>query len=408
MKTALTSKKNDLKKENRSGVLLGGTGLVGGAISEYFIRNTPETIEVFAPNSKKLSIRNAIDIKKYIRRKKPDFVINAAMAALNSGAQLTLETNYLGAINLARVCCALQIPYIHISSAATLPDGENLSEDDCLPLYPNLGNYAKSKVMTEKTLRVMKEKYGLDYTIIRLAIVYGKHDHKIQGFHRLFFSIADEAMPFVITKKGAYHSYSNARKLPYFVHHVLDHREEFSGEIYHFVDREPVELATLICTIRSYLELKRPYNVYPPQNLVKVGKYLLEKLAGMLDWVGISIDLPSELVFLENFYKTQTLSNKKLQNSSFPDPFPEETIFSLLPDMVIYYLTRWGHLNLISTFNEEYFGYNELEIDFQSFPRHLLDSMHSDSIAPYYDVLQENKLFELRDQGKYDNYVRKS
>jgi len=379
------------EENKRLGVLIGGSGLIGGTLAHYFKTKTADEIDIRAPSSKKLSIRNAEDIKTYLRRVRPDFVINAAMAALDSDAQLAFEVNYLGTVNLARACCALNIPYIHMSSASTLPSGENLTEDDHLPLSPSLSNYAKSKLMSERTLKYMGKHQGLDYTIIRLAIVYGEHDHKIQGFHRLFFTIADESMPFLITRKGVRHSYTNANKLPYFVHHVLENREEFSGETYHFVDRKPIPLDELILTIRSYLELKRPYEIYVPYPVIRSGKYFLERLAKFLSWFGISVRLPPELMFLENFYQSQTLNCDKLLNSSFQDPFPDETIFTALPRLVIYYLTRWGHLNLITTFNEEFFGCNELEHDFRFAPRDLLNSIHADSTHPFPDLMEERE-----------------
>lgn len=381
--------------KKRLGVLIGGSGLIGGTLAHYFKTKTAEEIDIRAPSSKKLSIRNAEDIKNYLRRVKPDFIINTAMAALDSDAQLAFEVNYIGTVNLARSCCALKIPYIHMSSASTLPSGENLIEDDHLPLSSSLSHYAKSKLMSERTLKYMSKHHDLDYTTIRLAIVYGEHDHKIQGFHRLFFTIADEAMPFLITKKGIKHSYTNANKLPYFVHHILDNREEFSGETYHFVDREPIPLDELILTIRSYLELKRPREIYIPYPVIRSGKYFLERLAKFLSWFGITVRLPPELMFLENFYKSQTLNSDKLQQSSFVDPFPEETIYLALPKLVIYYLTRWGHLNLITTFNEEFFGCNELEDDFRFSPRELLNSVHADSTSPFLDLKTTNKHYSL-------------
>ncbi|NOQ46100.1 MAG: sugar nucleotide-binding protein [Desulfobulbaceae bacterium] len=379
------------KSFRRLGVLIGGSGLIGGTLAHYFKTQTPNEIEIRAPSSKKLSIRNTEDIKNYLRRTRPDFVINTAMAALDSDAQLAFEVNYLGTVNLARACCALKIPYIHISSASTLPSGENLTEEDHLPLSPALSNYAKSKLMSERTLRYMYKQQGLDMTLIRLAIVYGEHDHKIQGFHRLFFTVADESMPFLFTKKDIKHSYTNANKLPYFVHHVLDNREEFSGETYHFVDKDPVPLDDLILTIRSYLELNRPRDIYIPYPVIRSGKYFLERLAKFLSWFGISVRLPPELMFLENFYKSQTLASDKLLESSFKDPFPGETIYSALPKLVIYYLTRWGHLNLITTFNEEFFGNNELEQDFRYSPRELLASIHADSSSPFADMLNKSQ-----------------
>ncbi len=372
----------------RLGVLIGGSGLIGGTMAHYFKTQTVEDIEIRAPSSKKLSIRNAEDIKTYLTRVRPDFVINSAVAALDSDAQLAFEVNYLGCVNLARACSALGIPYIHISSAATLPNGENLSEEDHLPLSPTLTHYAKSKFMAERTLRHMGKHEGLDFTIIRLAIVYGEHDHKIQGFHRLFFSIADEAMPFMITKRGVKHSYTNSNKIPYFVHHVLDHREEFTQETYHFVDKDPVDMADLILSIRSYLELNRPRELYVPYPVIKSGKYFLQWLASILNWFGISVRLPPELIFLENFYKSQTLSNQKLRQSSFVDPFPDETIYTALPKLVVYYLERWGHLNLITTFNEEFLGTFEFEDEFVNHPREILTSIHSDSISPFPEMVE--------------------
>jgi nucleoside-diphosphate-sugar epimerase len=374
-------------KKKRLGVLIGGSGLIGGTLAHYFKTKTTDEIDIRAPSSKKLSIRDSEDIKTYLIRVQPDFVINASVAAIDSDAQLAFEVNYLGSVNLARACCALGIPYIHISSAAALPNGENLSEEDHLPLSPSLTHYAKSKLMTERTVRYMGKHQGLDFTIIRLAIVYGQHDHKIQGFHRLLFSIADEAMPFLITNKEVRHSYTNSDKIPYFVHHVLDNREEFSQRTFHFVDKDPVHMADLILTIRSYLELKRPREIYVPYPVIRVGKFFLQWLASILNWFGISVRLPPELIFLENFYKSQTLSSQKLHQSSFVDPFPDETIYTVLPRLVVYYLERWGHLNLVTTFNEEFLGVFELENDFMNHPRDLMNTIHADSVSSFSEMV---------------------
>lgn len=77
-------------------------------------------------------------------------------------------------------------------------------------------------------------------TIIRLGIVYGAHDHKVQGFHHLLFSLVDQSMPYLLTRRGCVHSDTNESKLPAFVSHVLEHRAKFSGQTLHFVDPEPL------------------------------------------------------------------------------------------------------------------------------------------------------------------------
>jgi len=393
------------QKKRSLGVLIGGSGLIGGTLAYYFKTQAPDDFDIRAPSSKKLSVRNAQDIIVYLKRAKPDFVINAAMASLDSDAQLAFEVNYLGCVNLARACCALKIPYIHFSSAAVLPHGENLAEEDQLPLTPGMSNYAKSKLMAEKTLEHMMRHHGLDCTIIRVSIVYGEHDHKIQGFHRLLFAIADEAVPFLFTKRGVKHSYTNAAKIPHFIHHILLRREEFSGQIYHFADPEPVALDDLILTIRAYLEVKLPREIYVPYPLVITGKFFLERAAGVLNGFGITARLPPEYMFLKNVYLSQTLATDKLRRSSFVDPAPEEDIYTRLPRLVIYYLTRWAHLNLITRFRDQFIG-NELANDFLRHPDELLGSIHADSTTPWPDLLKTDELAETvsepADDGEAD------
>ncbi len=360
------------------GVLVGGSGLIGGALMQFFKTKSDQKIDILAPNSKKLSLREPDDIKIYFQRFKPDFIINCAIASLDSDPKLAFEVNYLGTFYLARVALELGIPYIHIGTAATLPAGENFTEKDQMQLTPSLSNYAKSKLMAELSLAYLHETQRLDYTIVRLAIVYGTHDHKIQGFHRLLYSIVAQAMPVMFTNDKAMHSYSNAKKLPYFVQHILNNREEFSGQTYHFVDPNPVLLSQLILTIKSYLSLSVPKEIYLPYPLARFGRSLMRHILHIMTRVGIEARMPAELMFLKNFYETQTLSSAKLRQSSFNDPYPEETIFTSLPVLLEYYITRWEQLNLISSFNKEFFDPQKRAEDFLYAPERLLESFHAE------------------------------
>ena len=357
------------------GVLIGGSGLIGGTLVHYFKTTTPDKIEIRAPSSKKLSIRSQDDIRNYFNEVTPDFIINTAITNLNSDSQLSFEVNCLGAVNLAKAAAAHNIPYIHMTTAAALPYGSDLSDDDTLPLTADLSNYAKSKLMAEKSLIHLQKEKGLDYSSLRLAIVYGDHDHKIQGFHRLFFSIAEQSMPFLFTAKGVKHSYSNSRKVPYLVHHMLENRMEFSGQTYNFVDPEPVELAKLILTIKKYLRLNSPRELYIPYGSAKFGRQALSLFLRAFAKLGLIARMPPELMFLESFYKTQSLSVKKLQASSYQDPKPGESIFSLLPDLASYYLKRWSQQNLLTVPGMISQGSNEDSKGFQDNPIALLEEI---------------------------------
>lgn len=367
--------------QRKFGIVVGGSGLVGGSLVHYFEKKWG--FDILAPNSKKLSIREPNDIKDYFQAHRPDFIVNASMVALDSNPKLTFDANYIGSINLAKVAIALGIPYIFMSSAAVLPPGIELKESESLPLSPRLSNYAKSKLMCERTLEHLRDKEGLDYTIIRLAIVYGKHDHKIQGFQRLFFSIVDQAMPALLTKKGVIHSYTNLKKIPYFVRHILENRDEFSGETYHFADPAPVELCQLILTIRNYLMLKRPRKIYIPLPVAHFGLKMMRNIIKLLVNFGIEARLPPEIMFVEHFYQTQTLSIEKLKNSSFVDHRPEVDIFSKIPDLIQYYVTRWEQLNLIPLINKCFFDPEKITEDFQDSPNKLLDSILNEKIKPF-------------------------
>jgi nucleoside-diphosphate-sugar epimerase len=369
----------------RLGIIIGSSGLIGGALMHYFNNKKTGDIEVLGPNSKRLSLRQPKDIKKYFEKYQPDFIVNCAITPLDSDAQLSFETNYLGAVRLAKMAMQQKIPYIHFSSSATLPMGKNLTEEDLRPLSPKLPNYAKSKLMSEKTLEYMHETQGLDFTIIKLAVVYGKHDHKIQGFQRLLFSIADQSMPFMLSKPGIFHSYSNTKKVPLFVNHILENRDEFTGQAYNFADKEPVELVSLIKTIKAYLDVKAPREVYIPYPMANVGKKFVTWLIKRLGRVGVEIRLPAELQFMKSFYETQTLSMKKLEKSSYRDEEPDVTVFTELTSIIYYYLIRWKHLNRITTFNDEIRDPSQPAAEFLQSPDTLLDSVNQYTHKPLQD-----------------------
>ncbi|MBW2467258.1 MAG: NAD-dependent epimerase/dehydratase family protein [Deltaproteobacteria bacterium] len=379
-----TSSRLDITQK-RLGVIIGSSGLIGGALMYYFKTKTSGDIEVLGPNSKRLSLRQPDDIKRYFDKYHPDFIINCAITSLDSDAQLTLETNYLGAIRLAKMARLQKIPYIHFSSAATLPMGENLTEEDLRPIGPKLSNYAKSKLLAEKTLQYMHETQGLDYTTVRLAVVYGKHDHKIQGFQRLLFSIADQSMPFMLSKPGVCHSYSNTKKIPPFINHILESRDEFSGQSYNFVDQEPVEMVALIKAIKTYLNLKTPRELYIPYPVANSGKAFIKWLIKRLGRLGVVVRLPAELQFMKSFYETQTLSVEKLAKSSYRDPAPDVTVFTELTSIIDYYLVRWKHLNLFTAFHEDIKETSHPAAEFMDTPENLLEKINKYSHEPLED-----------------------
>lgn len=377
----------------RLGLIVGGSGFIGGSIIHYFKTQQKNSFSVLAPNSKRLSLREPEDIKAYLQSCHPDFIVNCAISPLDGGPQLTYEVNYLGSINLAKAASVLNIPYIHFSSAAVLPMGEQLVEEQTQPLSTDLPFYPRSKLMAEKTLQHLHETQGLDYTVIRPGVVYGRHDHKIQGFQRLLFSIAAQSMLFLFTRVGVKHSYTNMEKIPPFVHHVLENREEYSGQTYHFVDPEAVELDQLILSIRSQLGVKRPKKIHVPYPFARMGSSGLKFLLHLLRPLGFDGRLPQELMFLDKFYKTQVLSVEKLRRSSYTIPQPEVTIYTDLPNILSYYIARWQNFNLIPPVDENLVVSSPGTKAFQKDPESLLSGLHNGeyNYLANHDLLREDR-----------------
>ena len=189
----------------------------------------------------------------------------------------------------------------------------------------------------------------------------------------------------MLTGKGVMHSYTHTKKIPPLTHYILEHREEFTGQTYHFVDHNPVELSQLILTIKSYLDLKVPREIYVSYPMAKFGTGILKSVVKGLNRVGIEARLPAEMMFMENFYQTQTLSTEKLKNSSYGLPKPEKSVFTELPRIIEYYITRWEHLNLISAYNVCFFDPLRQTEQFASEPDKLLDAIHTEEIQPLAD-----------------------
>ncbi|MDJ0623772.1 MAG: NAD-dependent epimerase/dehydratase family protein [Desulfocapsaceae bacterium] len=370
----------------RCGIVIGGSGLVGGAIT-YHYHNKCENIHVLAPNSKKLNLRSPATIHKYFEQECPDFLINTAIASLGHDTEGTYEINYLGSLNLANVALALNIPYIHMSSAAVLRSGGNVKEQERLHLSANLGDYAKSKLMTELTLEHLHRHYGLDYTIVRLGIVYGKHDYKIKGLHRLLFSIAAGTLPVILTRRGVFHSYTNLRKIPLFVEYIVNRREKFSGKCINFVDSRPVELSPLILAIRKLMNRKRPHNLHLPLPMAKSCIALVDRIKVIMAKIGVESTMPAELSFLESMYESQVLNTDYLDSLDFADPWPEQTLITELPSIVKYYLQRWEGLGLLDS-REKHVPQRLIKPAdyFAADPTQLIERIHQGALTPYESV----------------------
>jgi hypothetical protein len=137
-----------------------------------------------------------------------------------------------------------------------------------------------------------------------------------------------------------------------------------------------VALSEIILTIKAYLQLSTPKEIYIPYGFAKFVQTCLAWAMKKLSRIGIEARMPAELQFLENFYHSQTLSSAKLAQSSYGLQQTEKTIFTELPSLIEYYLTRWEHLNLVSLNEHEFFDPKKQAEDFLHTPVGLMNRVH--------------------------------
>lgn len=111
------------------------------------------------------------------REERPDCVIHqAAQTQVGRSVEDPMEdamVNVMGTIHLLECCRKYRTrKIVFASSAAVYGDPEDLPIKEEHPIRPQ-SPYAVSKYAVELYLRVYKELYGLDYTVLRYSNVYG-------------------------------------------------------------------------------------------------------------------------------------------------------------------------------------------------------------------------------------------
>jgi len=107
----------------------------------------------------------------------PDYVIHLAaqvsVARSTNNPILDSETNIVGSVNIIEKCRLFGVKKIvYASSAAVYGNPDEIVISETTPVAPT-SFYGVSKLTPESYLRVFNNLYGLNYTILRYANIYG-------------------------------------------------------------------------------------------------------------------------------------------------------------------------------------------------------------------------------------------
>lgn len=185
------------KEDNMTVLVTGGAGFIASHITDILVESGYETIVVdnLSTGNRSNVNRRCIfyeeditspNLKRIFETHQPEYVIHHAaqidvQKSLNDPVY-DAKTNIEGSINLLECCRKYSVrKIIYASSAAVYGEPKYLGIDELHPVNP-LSFYGISKHTPEHYIGVYHELYGLEYTILRYANVYGiRQDPKGEG-----------------------------------------------------------------------------------------------------------------------------------------------------------------------------------------------------------------------------------
>jgi UDP-glucose 4-epimerase len=290
-------------------LLTGATGLVGSMIANTLCRfvdltqisrviNSQNTISNNLPY---LDLMNKIEVKSFISRLRPDFVIHCAaqipsnlnpdspeLAAVNSN----IDENIISAIANAKS----QLIYMSSTSVYGNPNYE-LNIDENFPLNP-VSYYSAQKIKAEKQISDNIE----NYLIFRLNAPYGLN-MRVETVMNLFIKNAFRNENILLYGSGSrMQDFTNSRDIADFIYNLISIVKRYQG-IYNISFGQPLsmfELANKIIKICSSKSVISYLDIVDKQEHYKAS-FSIDKAKFELNW--------NPQITLENGIREITLNN---------------------------------------------------------------------------------------------------
>ena len=175
-------------------LITGGEGMIGQSLNKYLL------LKGFKVSIIDINQKNSVDItnnkiEEVLYKINPDCIVHAA--AHPGGKSLedpvnNTKINSFGSMQIFHWCAKSQIKLIFLSSSAIYGEVKEVPITE--KQIPNPGTiYAVNKVACENYLKILDQKYNLDFTILRLFATYGS-GHKPNTFQGIVNVIVTQLM----------------------------------------------------------------------------------------------------------------------------------------------------------------------------------------------------------------------
>ena len=171
--------------KNKTVYIAGHNGMAGSAVLRKLKKFQPKRL--LLRSRKQLDLCNYSKTEKFIKKYKPDVIINCAgkvggiMFNVENPVDI-LETNMLIQINLIKAAFKNKIPYyINLGSSCIYPkfSKQPIKEEYLLANKPEPTNegYALSKIIGLKSCEYYNKQYGTSYVTLMPCNLYGPNDN---------------------------------------------------------------------------------------------------------------------------------------------------------------------------------------------------------------------------------------
>ena len=155
-------------------VITGGSGRFGKIINRDFDKTK---YSIYFPTKSKLNILKINSIKKYLKSKKPNYLIHLAglsrpMSLHDKNINKSIDLNIIGTANITKICSDLNIKLIYISTSYVYP-GEKGNYKEVDPIKP-INNYGLSKMGGEASVRMYKNSLVIRASMTEKPFIHTK------------------------------------------------------------------------------------------------------------------------------------------------------------------------------------------------------------------------------------------
>ena len=153
-------------------VVTGGSGRFGEVIKK---KSLDFQFLFLFPKKKELNILNINSIKKYLKKKKPKYLLHLAglsrpMNLHNKDIEQSIDKNIIGTANITKACSEYNIKLIYMSTCYVYP-GLKGNYDEESPVLP-INNYAWSKLGGESSVRMYKNSLILRASVTEKPFIH--------------------------------------------------------------------------------------------------------------------------------------------------------------------------------------------------------------------------------------------